>query len=147
MGNNRVNHWVFLCIKKKMSDLVCYKTIVVSDVHLGTKGSKAKELVRFLRKNTCERLILNGDIIDFWQLKKSGKWKKKHTRFFKEVIKMMQKFDTEVIYIRGNHDDLLDNFMPFSIGNLSIQRDYYLYSHGKNSGWFMAIFSTPLLPI
>lgn len=114
-----------------MTDSIHYKTIIVSDIHLGTKGSKAKELVRFLRKNPCEKLILNGDIIDFWQLKKNGKWKKKHTRFFKIVIKMMQKFNTEVIYLRGNHDDLLDNIMPFSIGNLSILPDYYLYSNNK----------------
>lgn len=53
-----------------------YKTIVISDVHLGTKSSKAKELVRFLKSNTCDKLILNGDIIDGWRLKKSGKWKK-----------------------------------------------------------------------
>jgi UDP-2,3-diacylglucosamine pyrophosphatase LpxH len=52
-----------------------YKTIVISDVHLGTQGSKAKELVKFLKVNTCDRLILNGDIIDGWQLKKYGKWK------------------------------------------------------------------------
>jgi UDP-2,3-diacylglucosamine pyrophosphatase LpxH len=59
-----------------------YKTIVISDVHLGSSGSKAKELVRFLKKNTADLLIMNGDIIDGWQLKKSGEWKRKHTRFF-----------------------------------------------------------------
>lgn len=109
-----------------------YKTIVISDVHLGTKASKAKELVRFLKSNTCDKLILNGDIIDGWRLKKNGKWKKKHTRFFKVLIKMIEKFNTEVIYVRGNHDDFLDNIMPFSIGNLSIQKDYIHNSNGKN---------------
>ncbi len=109
-----------------------YKTIVISDVHLGTKASKAKELVRFLKSNSCEKLILNGDIIDGWRLKKSGKWKKKHSRFFKTIIKMIDKFNTEIIYIRGNHDDFLDNVMPFSIGNLSIRKDYVHESHGKS---------------
>ncbi len=108
-----------------------YKTIIVSDVHLGTTNSKAKELVRFLKQNTCERLILNGDIIDGWRLKKSGKWKKKHTRCFKVIIKMMQNVRTEVIYIRGNHDDFLDNMMPLEIGNLSIKKDYIFTSQGK----------------
>lgn len=108
-----------------------YKTIIVSDIHLGTASSKAKELVRFLKKNTCEKLILNGDIIDIWRLKRSGKWKKKHTRFIKLVIKMIQKSNTEVIYIRGNHDDFLDNMIPMEIGNFSIH-NYYIYtSHGK----------------
>jgi len=100
-------------------------------VHLGSKGSKAKELVRFLKKNTCDKLILNGDIIDAWQLKRSGKWKKKHTRFFKVVLKMIEKSRTQVIYLRGNHDDFLDNVLPMQIGSLSIQRDYVHYSYGK----------------
>jgi UDP-2,3-diacylglucosamine pyrophosphatase LpxH len=104
---------------------------VVSDVHLGIKSSKAKELVRFLRYNSCDKLILNGDIIDGWRLKKNGKWKKVHTRFFKTVLKMMDSFDTEVIYVRGNHDDFLDNIMPFSMGRLSIVREHYHESHGK----------------
>jgi UDP-2,3-diacylglucosamine pyrophosphatase LpxH len=60
-----------------------YKTLIVSDVHLGTKGSKSKEIARFLKQFQCDNLILNGDIIDGWQLKKSGSWKRKHTRFFK----------------------------------------------------------------
>ena len=109
-----------------------FKTIVISDVHLGTKASKAKELVRFLKTNTCDKLILNGDIIDAWRLKKNGKWKKKHTRFFKVLIKMIDKFNTEVIYLRGNHDDFLDNIMPLTIGNLTIQKDYIHRSKGKN---------------
>ncbi len=109
-----------------------YKTIVISDVHLGTKASKAKELVRFLKSNTCDKLILNGDIIDGWRLKKSGKWRKKHTRFFKVIIKMIEKINTEVIYVRGNHDDFLDNIMPLQIGNLAIRKDYIHQSDGKN---------------
>lgn len=108
-----------------------YKTIIVSDVHLGASESKAKELVRFLKAHTCEKLILNGDIIDGWQLKKSGKWKKKHTRFFRVVLKMIEKQNTEVIYVRGNHDDFLDNVLPFTIGSLQIVKDYVLESNGK----------------
>jgi UDP-2,3-diacylglucosamine pyrophosphatase LpxH len=103
-----------------------FKTIVISDVHLGTSGSKAKELTNFLKQHTCEKLILNGDIIDGWQLKKYGTWKKKHTRFFKRVLKMMEENDTKVIYLRGNHDDFLDQVLPLKVGNFSIQRDYIL---------------------
>jgi UDP-2,3-diacylglucosamine pyrophosphatase LpxH len=108
-----------------------YKTIVISDVHLGIRDSKSKELVRFLKRTSCEKLILNGDIIDGWQLRKSGKWKKKHTRFFRVVLKMIEKQNTQVIYIRGNHDDFLDNVLPFYVGKLSIVRDYILESHEK----------------
>lgn len=108
-----------------------YRTIIISDVHLGTKNSKAKELVRFLRTNTCDKLILNGDIIDGWQLRKGSKWKKKHTRFFRVILKMMDKHNTEIVYLRGNHDDFLDNLIPFQFNNLSLVKDYYLYSGGK----------------
>ncbi len=109
-----------------------YKTIVLSDIHLGTKNSKAKEVVRFLKTSTCETLILNGDIIDGWQLRKGGKWKKKHTRFFRTVLKMMEKHDTRVIYVRGNHDDFLDNILPFVFGNISIVKDFIYTSNNKN---------------
>jgi len=109
-----------------------YKTIVISDVHLGTKSSKAKELVRFLKSNTCDKLILNGDIIDGWRLKKSGKWRKKHTRFLKIILKMIDKLNTEVIYIRGNHDDFLDKIIPLTIGNFSVKKDYIYKSNGIN---------------
>ncbi|HEY4786050.1 MAG TPA: UDP-2,3-diacylglucosamine diphosphatase [Bacteroidales bacterium] len=108
-----------------------YKTIVLSDIHLGSKNSKAKEVVRFLKKNTCDTLILNGDIIDGWQIKKGGKWKKKHTRFFRVVLKMMEKKETEVIYLRGNHDDFMDTIAPFTFGNLQIVKEYILERKGK----------------
>jgi UDP-2,3-diacylglucosamine pyrophosphatase LpxH len=107
------------------------KTLVISDVHLGTKGSKAKELVRFLKQYKCSHLILNGDIVDGWQLKKSGKWKKKHTRFFKRLLTMMEDDGTRVHYLRGNHDDFLDQILPLHIGNLSIQKDLIYESFGK----------------
>jgi UDP-2,3-diacylglucosamine pyrophosphatase LpxH len=103
-----------------------FKTIVISDVHLGTAGSKAKELTNFLKQFSCDKLILNGDIIDGWQLKKYGSWKRKHTRFFKTVLKMIEDHDTKVIYLRGNHDDFLDQVLPLKVGNFSIQRDYVL---------------------
>lgn len=108
-----------------------HKTIVISDVHLGASGSKTKQLVRFLKQNTCETLILNGDIIDGWQLQRSGKWKRKHTRFIKVVLKMMDKLKTKVIYVRGNHDDFLDQILPLRIGRLSICKDYIYESFGK----------------
>ena len=108
-----------------------FKTIVVSDVHLATKGSKAKEIARFLKQYDCENLILNGDIIDGWQLKKSGSWKRKHTRFFNRILKMIENHNTKVYYLRGNHDDFLDQILPFQMGHLSIQKDMIYESHGK----------------
>lgn len=107
------------------------KTIIVSDIHLGIKGSKAKELVRFLKQYRCKNLILNGDIIDGWQLKKSGKWKRKHTRFFSRILKMIEDDGTMVTYLRGNHDDFLDQVLPLKVGNLNIVRDMVYESNGR----------------
>src|SRR6218665_3494055 len=109
-----------------------YRTIVLSDIHLGTKASKAKEVLNFLKNHKCETLILNGDIIDGWQLRKSGKWKKQHSNFFKHIINLVSKLKCdEIIYIRGNHDDFLDEILPFSIGNFTIKRHHIHYGVEK----------------
>ena len=109
-----------------------FRTIVLSDIHLGSAGSKAKEAVDFLKEYSCQKLILNGDIIDGWQLKQYGTWKKKHTAFFKTVLKQIVHYDTKVIYLRGNHDDFLDQVMPLRVGkNFSIRKDYVLKTGGK----------------
>lgn len=110
-----------------------YRTIVISDVHLGTTHSKTDEVSRFLSSVDCDRLILNGDIIDGWHLRKTGirKWQAKHTRFFKILMKMMEKKGTEIIYVRGNHDDFLDALAPLSIANIKIVKNYELESGGR----------------
>jgi len=106
-----------------------YRTIVLSDIHLGTSGSKALEVTNFIRENKCERLILNGDIIDGWQLKKYGTWKKKHTAFLRAILRVIEKNDTKVFYIRGNHDDFLDQFLHFEVGpNFKIIREMVVHS-------------------
>jgi UDP-2,3-diacylglucosamine pyrophosphatase LpxH len=116
-----------------MKSVKQYKTVIISDVHLGSEGSKAKEVTLFLKSVTCETLIMNGDIIDGWQLKKGGSWKKKHTAFFRTILKMIENQHTKVVYLRGNHDDFLDQIIPFSLGkSFTIQRDYILNS-GKKS--------------
>lgn len=110
-----------------------YPTIVISDVHLGTEYSKVRQLCDFLRSVNCNTLILNGDIIDGWQIQKGGrnKWKKEHSDFFKIIMKMMENYDTKVIYIRGNHDDFLDHIVPFSFANIKFVKDYMHERNGK----------------
>ena len=71
---------------------------------------------------------MNGDIIDGWQLRKNGKWKKQHSSFFKYVINLVSKSKCEeIIYIRGNHDDFLDEILPFTLGNFKIKRHHVHY--------------------
>jgi UDP-2,3-diacylglucosamine pyrophosphatase LpxH len=114
------------------------RTVIISDVHLGTSDSKARELCHFLRTVRCDKLILNGDIIDGWRLQKGGQWTADHTRVIRIVLKKLEKQGTEVVYLRGNHDDILAKFLPFQFGGLSMVEDYiheglhtrYLVLHG-----------------
>lgn len=101
---------------------------MLSDIHLGISNSRVREVVHFLRHHSCDKLILNGDIIDGWQLSKSGKWKKKHTAFFRLLMKRLSNTHTEVVYLRGNHDDFLDEIIPLQLGNFSIVRDHIHHS-------------------
>jgi UDP-2,3-diacylglucosamine pyrophosphatase LpxH len=108
-----------------------YSTIVISDVHLGTEHSKTGELANFLRTVNCNTLIMNGDIIDGWSLKKGGKWKKEHTDLIKIIMKMMENHNTKVIYVRGNHDDFIDHIAPFTFNNVEIVKEYIHQKKGK----------------
>ncbi|GGB76676.1 UDP-2,3-diacylglucosamine diphosphatase [Dyadobacter sediminis] len=116
-----------------MRDTTHFRTIIISDLHLGASGSKAEEVTSFLKNYSCKKLILNGDIIDAWQLKKYGVWKRKHTMFFRRVLKMIEENNTKVIYIRGNHDDFLDQIIPFRLGkHFQFRKDYILNSGSKS---------------
>ena len=114
------------------------RTVIISDVHLGTPDSKVREVNHFLRHVRCEKLILNGDIIDGWQLRRGGSWTKAHTRFVRIVLKMLEKRDTKVFYLRGNHDDVLASFLPLEFENLTVLEEHvheepagrYLVLHG-----------------
>ncbi len=100
-----------------------YRTIIMSDLHLGARQSQTDKIIKFLDENESDKLILNGDIIDGWALKGNGKWTKDCTKIFRKFMKMSEK-DTKVIYIRGNHDDFLKDFIPFKLNNIRIVRKY-----------------------
>ncbi len=100
------------------------RTLIVSDIHLGTVDCKAAEVAHFLRTVRCDKLILNGDIIDAWQLRKGGLWTAEHTRVIRIILKKLEKHGTEVIYLRGNHDDVLSKLLPFTFGGLNIVEDH-----------------------
>ncbi len=109
-----------------------YKTVVISDVHLGHKLSQVVKAGEFLSSVNCKRLILNGDIFDGWQLMRSGKrWKPEYTNFLKILMRIIDNPETEIIYIIGNHDAFLENIIPFYFANMSVVRDYILESGDK----------------
>jgi len=116
-----------------------FKTVILSDVHLGTLDCKIDEVNHFLKHTHCEKLILNGDIVDGWSLvRKRGGWTDKHTRFIRLALTKLEKQNTELVYLRGNHDDILTRFLPLFFGNLQIVNEYvhraakgdYLVVHG-----------------
>jgi UDP-2,3-diacylglucosamine pyrophosphatase LpxH len=115
-----------------------YRTVVISDVHLGATGSKAKEVNFFLKHTRCDKLIMNGDIIDTWALKRNGVWTKDCTNFIRHVLKKIEKHNTQVIYTRGNHDDLLERFLPMQFAGIRVVENHihrtsrgdYLVLHG-----------------
>ena len=102
------------------------RSVIISDVHLGTPHCKADEVTHFLKHIRCERLILNGDIIDGWRLTRDGKWTRAHTRFIRRILTLVQKRDTEVVYLRGNHDDFLARLIPMQFDRLRLVEDHIL---------------------
>lgn len=107
--------------------------VVISDVHLGTYGCRAKELMHYLNSIQPKILILNGDIIDIWQFKKNY-FPKKHLSVLKKIISFAMK-GTEVIYITGNHDEILRKFGELELGQIQICNKTILDLDGKKA-WF-----------
>lgn len=106
---------------------------VISDVHLGTYGCHAKHLLTYLNSIEPKKLILNGDIIDIWQFSKRY-FPKSHLKVIKKIMTMASN-GVEVIYITGNHDEMLRKFSNTTIGNISIVDKIVLELDGKKA-WF-----------
>ena len=105
------------------------EVVVLSDIHLGTYGCHAKELVAYLKSVSPKVLILNGDVIDGWAFSKSY-FPNSHMAVLSEFFKMMKK-GTQVIYITGNHDEFLRKYTDLSMGNLFLTDKYLLEIEGK----------------
>lgn len=108
--------------------------VVISDVHLGTYGCQAKELLRYLKSIKPKMLILNGDIIDIWQFSKSY-WPESHMK----VVRRILKFVTDgipVYYLTGNHDEMLRKFADFNLGSFQLLNKVLLNVDGKKAWVF-----------
>ena len=117
-----------IILKKRPLDIA-----VISDVHLGTYGCHADELLTYLNSIAPKKLILNGDIVDIWQFSKRY-FPKSHLKIIKKIMNMASK-GTEVIYITGNHDELLRRFSDTKMGNFSIVDKLILDLNGQKA-WF-----------
>jgi len=99
-----------------------YRSIWVSDIHLGTRGCKAEYLLDFLRVTESEYLYLVGDIIDGWRLKRSWYWAQSHNDVIQKLLRKARK-GTKVIYVPGNHDEALRDYVDLQFGGITILRD------------------------
>ena len=97
-----------------------YRTIWISDVHLGTRGCKAELLLDFLRAHDSDHLYLVGDIVDGWRLKQSWYWPQAHNDVVQKLLRKARK-GTEVIYIPGNHDEGMRAFVGSEFGRVRIE--------------------------
>lgn len=116
---------------KKKRDV---ELVVLSDIHLGTYGCHAEELLRYLKSIRPKKIILNGDIIDMWQFRKRY-WPKSHMQVVKHFTSLLTK-STRVIYIPGNHDEMLRKFAGFRLGSFTIDHKVLLTLNGKKAWIF-----------
>lgn len=100
-----------------------YRTIWVSDTHLGSPGCQAERLLDFLRQTESDTLILVGDIIDFWALKRKSYWPESHNTVVQKVLKKAR-HGTRVIYIPGNHDEYLREYLDHTFGNIEMHPEF-----------------------
>jgi len=103
--------------------------VVISDVHLGTYGCHAEELLRYLKTIKPKRIILNGDIIDMWQFSKRY-WPKSHMQIVKHITGLLAK-GIKITYLTGNHDEMLRKFAGFRLGNFQIANKKVISLNGK----------------
>jgi len=107
--------------------------IVISDVHLGTYGCRAKELLHYLKSVKPKIVVLNGDIIDIWQFSKSY-WPKSHMKVIKHLMNWLSK-GVKVYYITGNHDEMLRKFEGFKMGSFQIVNKLVLELDNSEKAW------------
>lgn len=110
-----------------------YKSIFISDFHLGTRGCQAESLCSFLKNSTCDNLYLVGDIIDGWRLEKKWYFPQDHVNVIRRIL-TMSKRDTNVYYILGNHDEVFRKFLSFelALGRIKVSdREEYTAINGK----------------
>ncbi len=107
--------------------------VVISDVHLGTYGCHATELLQYLNSITPGLIILNGDIVDIWQFRKRY-WPKTHMLVVKKIFEFLSQ-GVPIYYLTGNHDELLRRFSGLQLGNFHLKDKLLIELDGKKA-WF-----------
>ncbi len=104
-------------------DVARYRAIWISDVHLGTRGCQAEQLLDFLRHTESEYLYLVGDIIDLWRMRRSWAWRQAHNDVIQKLLRKARK-GTKVMFIPGNHDEMFREFLNADFGQIEIRPEH-----------------------
>ena len=110
-----------------------YRTVFISDLHLGTRGCRSDFLADFLRQVSCEKLYLVGDVIDGWRLRKSWFWDAHHDEVLRLILRHARN-GTEIVYIPGNHDEMIRAWLPMGLeiaGIVLKQDDVHTLADGR----------------
>ena len=99
------------------------RTVWISDLHLGTPGCQAGELLAFLKHVECETLYLVGDIIDGWQLRRTWYWPQSHNDVVQKLLRKARK-GTRVIFVPGNHDEFARKYVQHNFGGIEVASDW-----------------------
>lgn len=118
-------------VKSKKREI---EILVLSDIHLGTYGCRAKELLKYLKSIKPSTIVLNGDIIDMWQFSKHY-WPSSHMKVIHKIIKWISK-GVPVYYITGNHDEMIRKFAGFKMGSLTIVNKLVMEIDGRKAWIF-----------
>ncbi len=135
---------------QEMQSMGRVRTVFISDVHLGFRGCQAALLLDFLRRVDTATLVLVGDIVDLWSLRRSFYWPSLHQEVLREILAIARR-GTTVIYVPGNHDEEFRALCGASLEGIQVRRDFvhetangqrYLVVHGdefdgnvKFAGW------------
>src|SRR5215470_1007667 len=108
-----------------------YRSIWISDVHLGTRHSQVGKLLDFLRETECEQLYIVGDFIDGWQLKRKWYWTEEYNLLMQKLLRKNRK-QTRVTFVSGNHDEFLEKFFGITFGNVQlVERTVHTAADGQ----------------
>jgi UDP-2,3-diacylglucosamine pyrophosphatase LpxH len=119
LPGGKIPDWLTLPDPKGFRPKRKYRTVWISDVHLGTRGCNAALLVDFLRSVECETLYLVGDIVDGWRLRKGWYWPDAHNEVIRRVLKMAHR-GTRVVFVAGNHDEMLRDYAGLTFGGVEL---------------------------
>ena len=108
-----------------------FRSVWISDVHLGTKHARVEALLDFLRQCECRYLYLVGDFIDGWQLRSKWYWRDSYNVLIQKLLRKSRK-ETQIVYITGNHDEFLDQFLGVNFGSVILARQIiHIAADGK----------------